>query len=207
MADVKTAQMIRNGDNAGVDDKLNMKTLVAGDATVKICDGTTVAQVLEIDQYGDAAVNIRDAAGASLIGQKDMSGSLPVTMANNQDPIDVNVVSEVSGTPIHHYDTQADVLKDGVKTFTYPATGKFHLEQIRVSASGEVKVEIRTGPHLTLATKDVGFTTRGGNLIYELRLAESIVVDLAALEEISVIITNRDKATMDVYMFINGYNE
>ncbi len=261
MADQQTALQIRNGVNAGLDDKLQVKTLVDGDVVIKLVDkdgvnqaavtgtnalkvdGSAVTQpvsagslplptgaateatlaivksnqtdgtqkskvvdgagnVLAVTGTGDIGAVLKNAAGTELKGQKPMASSLPVVIASDQTAIPVSIPPVVT-TPVHSYATAAAVAKDAITTFTYTnvAATTFKFKQVFVSASGETRIEVKSGAVGLETVKAVGFTSKG-SLALNISFAKEI--DVLAGEDVLVKVTNHDAQAMDIYQFING---
>jgi hypothetical protein len=184
--------------------RLSVKTANAGDIVAKIVD-TAGTNTLSVDSSGRISVKLYDAAGnAWNIGQQTMSNSMPVVIASDQSPVNVNIVSTVSEHRIHDFNVGTNIAKDASSTHTYTNnTGStVHIEKIFASASGAMKVEVKVGPSGSTVTKAVAFTT---SATPNAQIDFPNEIDVANGEVIEVIRTNRDKAAMDVYSYINGY--
>jgi hypothetical protein len=184
--------------------RLSIKTATAGDVVAKIVD-TAGTNELSVDSSGRISTKLYDAAGnAWNIGQQTMANSMPVVIASDQSPINVNVISTTPEHRIHDFNTGTNIAKDASSTHTYTNnTGStVHLEKVFASASGAMKVEVKVGPTGSTVTKAVAFTT-SANPNAQVDFPNEI--DVANGEVIEVIRTNRDKAAMDVYSYINAY--
>ena len=184
--------------------RLSVKTATAGDIVAKIVD-TGGTNELSVDTSGRISTKLYDASGnAWNIGQQTMANSMPVVIASDQTPVNVNIVSTTPEHVIHDFNIGTNVPKDGTSTHTYTNTtgSTIHLEKVFASASGAMKVEVKVGPTGSTVTKAVAFTTSANpnaqiDFPNELEVPDGYVVE--------VIRTNRDKAAMDVYSYINGY--
>ncbi len=172
-------------------------------------DIATIKASLDVmDDWDDGAdrakVNIQDIS--SIVGQQLKAASLPVVLASDQDTLDVNIVSEVASDRVHDYQATDDIAIDSSTTVTYTNnSGKiFFVEQIYCSASGMIKVEIKTGASGSTVTKAVAFNSPA-NLNADIRFDEPISV--ADSEVVEIVITNRDKDALPAYVFTNGYNK
>ena len=105
--------------------------------------------------------------------------------------------------PIIDYHVTTGLGRGSSSTHTYTATGNLRISSIEVSASGAMKIEIRTGNSGSETTKLVAFTSET-NLTAQLRFHEEL--QLTAGQRIQVILTNRESQTMDVYSTVLGFN-
>lgn len=181
---------------------LPVRTEANGDVVAKICDGTTNTQILAVDANGK--IGISSIVGITAKGQAAMADSFPVVIANNQSVLNVNVVGSTAAEPIHDFD-EADAVGAGdPDTHTYTATGDFKLHRVFASASGKMKVEVKTGATGSTVLQAVGFNSTS-NPNVDMVFENELPVDSGDLVE--VIRTNRDKESMNVYSYINGYNQ
>jgi hypothetical protein len=156
---------------------------------------------LQSDAAGNLDVNLKTAipAGANAIGSvlanMQVAGA-PVTVVN---PVPVTITSASAGMPIQAYMTSAALAAGSTATLTYtvPATHTFSLERVWASASGKIKVVVQNGA----TTIFVGFnSTATPNVDITVTAPPSI----AAAGTVNVLITNDDKAAMDVYATVEG---
>jgi len=181
---------------------LPVRTEANGDIVAKLCDGTTNTQILAIDTNGK--IGISSIVGITSKGQATMENSFPVVLASDQSVLNVNVVGSTAAEPIQDFD-EADAIGAGdPDTHTYTATGAFKLHRVFASASGKMKVEVKVGPTGTTVQQAIGFNSTA-NPNVDLVFENEIPVDDGDLVE--VIRTNLDKASMNVYSYINGYNQ
>ena len=115
-----------------------------------------------------------------------------------------NVNAVVSGEEIHDYDTAAAVASDTGSNHDYAVVGTFLLKSVIVSASGDCKFEIQTGPTVSLATVAVGFLTGKEGDTKQITFDPAIEVPNTGTGLVRVIRTNREGAANDVYSTIIG---
>ncbi|MHA1827060.1 MAG: hypothetical protein ACTSX6_00280 [Candidatus Heimdallarchaeaceae archaeon] len=184
--------------------RLSVKTATAGDIVAKIVD-TGGTNELSVDASGRITTKLYSGDGSSWnMGQQTMANSMPVAIASDQSTINVNVVSTSPANKIHDYNTATAVAAGSSDTHTYTnSTGStIHLEKVFASASGAMKIEVKTGTAGSETTKAVAFTTSAMPYV-EINFPSEI--DVANGDNILVVRTNRDKAAMDVYSFINAW--
>ncbi len=123
------------------------------------------------------------------------------------DQVDVSgssiTVTNVPTNPINNFNIGNNIDSGLSSTHTYTATGNFRLSSIEVSASGAMKIEIKSGISGLETTKMVAFTT-GSNLTLQLDFKEELQLTIG--QTIQVIRTNRETQTMDVFSTILGFN-
>jgi len=118
-----------------------------------------------------------------------------------------NVSTVISGEEVHNYDTSVNVAVDTADNHDYAVTGtSFLLKSVIVSASGNVKFEVQTGPVATLVTRAVGFLNGRQGDTQQLFFDPPIEVPVASTGTVRIARTNRQGATMDVYSTIIGYD-
>ena len=105
--------------------------------------------------------------------------------------------------PIIDYHVTPNLGRGSSSIHTYTATGNLRVSSIEASASGAMKIEIRSGNSGTETTKLVAFTSET-NLTAQLRFHEEL--QLTAGQRIQVILTNRESHVMDVYSTMLGFN-
>jgi hypothetical protein len=106
-------------------------------------------------------------------------------------------------SPIVDYNFTQDLETGSFDTYNYVAMGNFKLSSIEVSASGAVKVEVKSGNIGYETTKMISFTSPSNPTI-QLRFYES--VQLIWGQRLQVIITNRELQSMDCNSTIIGFN-
>ncbi len=123
------------------------------------------------------------------------------------DQVDVSgssvTVTNAPAIPINDFNTDINIGSGSSSTHTYTATGNFRLTLVEASASGAMKIEIKSGISGSETTKMVAFTT-GSNLAIQLHFKEEI--QLTAGQKILVIRTNREIQAMDIFSTILGFN-
>jgi len=103
-------------------------------------------------------------------------------------------VTFANGTPVVTYATTTAVASNA--TATQSVAGPINLDQVHVSASGEVKVVIAIGVTGSEATKWVGFTS-AAEKNFDWVLPETYVIPSGS--DVKITITNKDTAAMDIY--------
>jgi hypothetical protein len=110
----------------------------------------------------------------------------------------------VSGTEVIDYATDDVVAAAGTTNHDYTVTGTtFLLKQFQASASGRIKVELKTGPVGTLVSRGVWFNS-SSNPNVEFTFAQALEVPVTTTGTVRLTITNLDNATMDIYSTIIG---
>jgi len=161
--------------------------------------GATDANRLDITASGEAKVDITAQTLTALKVSKNSSAN------SETNPIFVQpVTTAVSGEEIHDYNTGAAIASDATSNHDYTVAGTtFFLRSLIFSASGSIKVEVQTGPVLSLVTKAVGFLGRTGEM-QQMFFDPPIEVPVTSTGTVRVIRTNRQGAAMDVYTTIIG---
>lgn len=196
-------------------------TLTGGTQTTRITDGTNTAAVsaanaLKVDGSAvtqpisaaslplptgaatEATLSALSAKLPSTLGQKTMANSLAVVIASDQSAIPVTFTPSAIVETVDFKKAVA-VAANASDTHTYTPTGSESLDQIEASASGQLKVELKTGLIGSETTKWVGFTSKG-DLKCSFKLPYPI--SLALGDDVLVILTNIDNQAMDVYSSI-----
>lgn len=166
----------------------------AGAGAVNIQDGgnsiTVDATALDIRSLVAAtdsvAAWLKDATGAAF---------------SNSNPLPVTITDAVAGaTEVLDFKQASAVAANASDTHTYTVTaGKsLKLAKIQATASGKIKVEIKFGATLKVVLFN---STAETNVEYEFKAPEAH----AAGTTINVVITNLDKAAMDLYSTVEGY--
>lgn len=126
-------------------------------------------------------------------------------VVNSDGSLNVNVTSSAITGEVHNYDTSVNVAVDTGDNHDYTvANSVFLLKSVIVSASGNIKFEIQTGPLASLATRAVGFLNGRQGDTKQVFFDPPIEVPVTSTGTVRVIRTNRQGATMDVYSTIIG---
>ena len=122
------------------------------------------------------------------------------------DKVDVSgsaiTVTNVPITPINDFNTGLNIASESSSTHSYTSTGNFRLSSIEASASGALKIEVKSGASGLETTKMVAFTT-GANLTIQLDFKEELQLTIGQI--IQVVRTNRENEAMDVFSTILGF--
>lgn len=211
LADETAPDSVDEGDAGAARMTLDRKQLIV------LTDATTDSQRLAINASGEVGVvqATHDDLNVNAniqVGDTDVSSSNPVPIskdgsANSEtNPIYVkNTDTDVSGVEVHDYDTVASVAGDGTSNHDYTvANTTFFLKSVIVSASGDFKYEIQTGPVAGLSTVAVGFATGKEGDTKQLSFNPAIEVPATSTGTVRIIRTNREGSTQDVYSTIIG---
>ncbi len=112
-------------------------------------------------------------------------------------------ITNAPSNPIIDYNTTLGLGAGSSGTHNYIATGNFRLSNIEVSASGALKIEVKSGNIGSETTKLVAFTTETG-LTAQLRFHELLILTIG--QRLQVTMTNRELQSMDTYSTIMGFN-
>lgn len=213
LADETTPDSVNEGDIGAARMTLDRKQLMV------IVDATTDSQRLAINASGQAATEAHQTTHGDLnanvtlqINDVDVSATVPVpvsaTAAANTEvnPIFVQTVNTaVSASEVHDFDTAAALAGAATSNHDYTVVNTtFLLKQVHFAASGALKVEVQTGPVLSLVTIAVGFIPKaGGSNVIDLN-GVAREVPVASTGTVRVIRTNREGAAQDVYSTIVG---
>jgi len=174
------------------DSSLPVRTETAGDVVSKICDGSTVSQVMEVKSTKEAMVAIREPASGYIV------------KVNSDGSINTNVVTTSIGFQVHEYDDSVGIAPNTpttVLTYTVTAGRTLMLKAVGFSASGKAKLVLMCGPVGYEVAKAVAFiSTAEGS--YELTFPQPI--EVVQNDNVLMVITNRDKQNQDLYAWING---
>lgn len=116
-----------------------------------------------------------------------------------------NVEDATSSSEVHNYNTASSVAKDATSNHDYTvANTTFLLKQISCASSGDVKVEVQTGPAASLTTVWVGFVggKDGGTIQHRFYPAKE--VPATGTGTVRLIRTNRGNGALDLYSTIEG---
>ena len=168
-------------------------------------DGSGTDYVPLVDTDGHLQVDVLDMPNLTLANDA-VQVSANGTANSISNPIYVYVTSDVVLTnEIHDYDTSVNVAVDTADDHDYLVpSGTFLLKSVIVSASGNVKFEVKVGPAATLVTKAVGFLNGRQGDTRQLFFDPAIEVPTASTGTVRISRTNRQGATMDVYSTIIG---
>jgi len=162
--------------------------------------GATDTNRLDIDASGHAQVDIAAISVTAVPVSKNSSANAET------NPLFVQVVSGVvSGIEVISYDTSAAIAVDASDNHDYTVTAAktLKVQKIMASASGAMKVEVQSGPVLSLTTKAVGFSSATQPFV-EFEFYGLLEVPDTSTGTLRIIRTNRDEAAMDVYSTIIG---
>lgn len=160
----------------------NLRVTITGSSSVT--QGTT-PWVDNISQWGGTATSL---------GQKTMSASVPVVIASDQSPINVQIGGV---TPVVNFFTDVAVVSGS--SVSHTVVGPAKIDEIWSSASGELKVVIAVGVSGSEATQLVGFTT-ASNKIMDWKPEDSISIPSG--QDVKITLTNFDKQAMDTYLTV-----
>ncbi len=105
--------------------------------------------------------------------------------------------------PVINFNTVENVASNTSSTHTYTATGNFNLSKIEASASGAMRIDVKSGNSGLETTKLVAFTTESNLIAY---LFFNNELQITSGQTILVVRTNRELQTMDVFSTIMGFN-
>jgi len=143
----------------------------------------------------DENVNIDKYGGSSTtLGQKPSASSIPVVIASDQSTINVQIPAI---TPITNYFT--DVAVASGSSISHSVAGALNIDEIWVSASGEIKVTVAWGTTGSEVTELVGFTS-ASNKIFNWTTKNA--VSLTSGQSVKVTIKNLDTSAQDTYLTI-----
>lgn len=139
------------------------------------------------------------------LGQAAKAASVPVTLASDQEPIDVNMVSEVSVPTFDDVDVAVGVAVSATSIHQYQNTSgnTVYFKEILATGSVPIRVVVYVGPLGTAADPIVyaGFTSASNlNLIAQF----DVEIPVADDDYITVARLNRGSAAADVYSRIAG---
>lgn len=166
----------------------------SGSGAVNIQDGGNSITVDAI------ALDIRSLSALTdsvTVRLKDANGAV----FSNSNPLPVTITDAIAGaTEVLDFKQATAVAAAASDTHTYTVTAlkSLKLSKIQATASGKIKVEIKFGAVLKVVLFN---STAETNVEYVFRAPESH----PAGEVISVVITNLDKAPMDLYSVVEGY--
>lgn len=170
----------------------------AGGSAVNIQDGGNSITVDGSVTVSATDLDIRDLTHVSdSIKVGDGTDFLAV---NSDGSINVKISDASPGTAVNSYNTAAAVAAAASSTHTYTSTGNFYLSQIEASASGKMKIEVQVNS----VTKFVQFNSTAETNM-SIILSQPILATTG--QTVTVIRTNRDNQSQDVYSTILGYNE
>ena len=216
---------------ADYDSGLPIRTELNGDAIVSICDASTTTQTLGVDANGKIDINtiatLTDITNTVDVSDSVAQGSLSnidtstagiktqtdkLTFDGNSsqyiaqysgDVFEVHFTETGAGDEIHDYNTVASLAKDASTTHTYTVTGgkTLYLHEIYASASGKIKIEVKTGVSASETTKFVGFNSTANPVIW---FKLNIPIVEPETNKVLVVITNTDNQAQDVYSTVIG---
>lgn len=186
-----------------------------------IVDPDNNAYEMHVDQYGSAQVQIHDAAGAALIGQKAMASSFPIVISSDQSPIPVSTnPSAPPDTTLVVEDGTSTVTKlGGTATTTYTIPNGEEVELTAFSFGGYLPTNTSTPLNckceLYLRPNGTGVTT-GQTLIFTIYLnsqsfyretfnAHEVHADGDGTAVYEMVITNWSSFDAELFRQIRGY--
>ena len=117
-------------------------------------------------------------------------------------PIRSTVLNNLS-TPVVNFTRTLGLGSGSSAIINYAVTGNFKLTLIEASASGSLKIEVKTGNVDNEVTRLIAFTTPS-NLTAQLTFNEEL--QLLAGQRLQIILTNRELQAMDTFNTIFGFN-
>lgn len=189
-------------DTLAVNADGSINVAFAAGAEIKITDGT---DDLEINADGSinsvvtaTNLDIRDLTHVS--DSVKVGDGIDFLAVNADGSINVKIADGTPGTSIVDYNTASAVAGGASNTHTYTSTGNFYLTQVEASGSGKMKIEIQ----VNAISKFVQFnSTSSPNM--SISLSQPILATIG--QTVTVIRTNRDNQSSDLYSTISGYNE
>jgi len=186
------------GIEAKVATEATQLSVLAGVTAIEALDTSILAGVTGV--RADLARQLPEALGST-----GSAASLSVVMAKDQTPVPVYVTSQVAGTNVTQFKTDASVATAGTSVNTYAPASTFILDRVHASGSGRIKVEVRealvagiTGPD---ALKWVAFNSSSDPNV-DIDCSQYKVV---AGEEVQVVVTNLETGkAQDLYSTIVG---
>lgn len=170
-----------------------------GTSTVGVTPASTAATSTQPAEVVALSPNSPLPAGTNALGSVLANIQVANAAVSNTNPVPVTLSTTSPGTAIQDYHTSAALAAGSSATFTYTvvAAHTFNLERIWSSASGKIKAVAQIGG----TTFMVGFNSTANPNIDMTIISPPTI---AAAGTVSVIITNDDKAAMDVYCTIEG---
>lgn len=120
----------------------------------------------------------------------------------NSSTDSVTIVNTPS-SPVMDFNQALNVARMATNTHTFTATGNFRLSSIEASASGSMRVEIKSGSTGSETVKMVAFTSPSKPTI-QINFDEEL--QLSSGQRIQIVRTNRENQKMDVYSTVLGFN-
>lgn len=173
---------------------VDIRDLTTSTDAVRVGNG---ANYLAINTAGSAAIDI---ASVSVPAIPISANANTNTSAN---PIYVQQVSGVATNEVHHYNTGVGIGASITSTHTYSVATNttFLLRSVIASASGAMKVEIKTGAVGNETTTVVWFTSAAKPSD---RIEFNPAKEVAGAGNVLVVRRNDDNQAMDVYSTIIG---
>ncbi len=190
---------------------LDIRNLSHTQDSIKIGDGTDFIAI-----NADGSLNITDNGGSLTVDATDLDirdlsaaqDSVKSQLADGSgtyysaiNPVPVSIIDGVSGsTEVLDFKQASSIAAAASDTHSYTVTAlkTLRLQKVVASGSGKIKVDIKIGG----STKVILFnSTANPNVEY----AFSSPQNIAAGTVVSVVITNLDKQSQDLYSSIEGY--
>lgn len=201
---------VQNGSGAAavnIQDGGNSIT-VDGSVTVSSTDLDIRNLVFASDKVDVSGSNVTATVSATDLDIRNLSATQDnIRISDGTDNLEINSdgsinvrINKVNGaTSVSDYNTATSIASGASNTHTYTSTGNFYLEQIEAAASGKLKIEIR----LNGVTKFVKFNSTANPNI-STKIEQPILATTG--QTVTVIRTNNDNQTQDVYSTIIGFN-
>lgn len=168
-----------------------------GSSTIRVA--SQIGNATGAANFGNGATGaqtLRVAANLAVAGA-DVSGT---------NPVPVTITSALVGTSVNNYNTAAALAAAASSNHIYTiTTGKtFNGKKIHASASGRMKVEVRTSPDgTTYSSLFVAFNSTANPNI-DIDMDELVFLASGVGSTIEIIRTNIDLLAQDVYSTISG---
>lgn len=167
--------------------------LVASSRATTPDDSTQTQRVTAIQNGNVTALDV---------AMRDETG----TAYSASNPLPVAIATSEGSTPLHDYDTTANVAVGAQDNHEYTSTGvTTYVKSIKASASGKLKIEVQVdsdGAGVGAAvTRYVGFNSTATPNI-DFIFPEPIILIPGAI--LRIIRSNKDNQAQDVYSTING---
>lgn len=157
---------------------LDIRDLSHTQDSVKIGDGTDLMEV-----NTDGSINVKQASGAIF--------NVAITESTNGEELH-QFATTVAGVP----NTPSTVI-----SYTVPALKTLMFNQVTAAGSGKIKVEVKIGTPSSETLRDVAFTSTSNPNVDR---SYKTPYEVAAGDNVLVILTNKDTANQDLYATIHG---
>lgn len=159
---------------------------------------STIRSAAQVGNATGAADFNNGATGAQTLRT---AANLAVAGANvsGTNPVPVTIIDASPGTAINDYNTSASLAANASNTHTYTSVGNFYLNQIHASASGKMKIVVAVNG----VTIFVGFNSTANPNI-DIPVVNTSLATTG--QTVTIVRTNLDNQSQDVYSTISGYN-